>query len=282
MHITPAIEGLIDRALAEDAVFNDVTTQILVGPDVRAEARLLSKADGVLAGSEVALATFHRVDATLETKALLEDGVRLSPGSEIGNVRGSAAGILKAERIALNFLQRMSGIATETARYVETVQGTKARIVDTRKTTPGLRDLDKYAVRVGGGHNHRLNLSDGILIKDNHIAALRTRGLGLREVVQLALREAPHTLKVEVEVTSLEETREALEGGAHTILLDNMSLETMSQAVEMVGGRALLEASGNMSLENVRAVARTGVDIISVGALTHSPGALDISLDVII
>jgi len=282
MHITPAIEGLIDRALAEDAVFNDVTTQILVGPDVRAEARLLSKADGVLAGIEVALATFHRVDATLETKALMEDGARLSSRSVIGSVHGSAANILKAERTALNFLQRMSGIATETARYVEAVQGTKARIVETRKTTPGLRDLDKYAVRVGGGHNHRLNLADGILIKDNHIAALRTRGLGLKGVVQLALREAPHTLKVEVEVTSLEETREALEGGAHIIMLDNMSLEAMRQAVELVGGRALLEASGGVSLDNVQAVAQTGVDIISIGALTHSPRALDISLDVII
>lgn len=282
MHITPAIEGLIHRALAEDAVFNDVTTQILVGPDVQAEARFLSKADGVLAGMEIALATFHRVDATLETEALLEDGARLSPGSEIGSVRGSAVGILRAERTALNFLQRMSGIATETSRYVEAIEGTNARIVDTRKTTPGLRDMDKHAVRVGGGHNHRLNLSDGILIKDNHIASLRARGLGLREVVQLALREAPHTLKVEVEVTSLEETKEALEGGAHIIMLDNMSLEAMSQAVEIVGGRALLEASGNVSLENVRAVAQTGVDIISVGALTHSPRALDISLDVII
>jgi nicotinate-nucleotide pyrophosphorylase (carboxylating) len=282
MHITPAIEGLIDRALAEDAVFNDVTTQILVGPDVQAKARLLSKADGVLAGIQVALATFHRVDATLETQVLLQDGTRLSPGSEIGNVKGSAAGILRAERIALNFLQRMSGIATETAHYVEAIEGTNARIVDTRKTTPGLRDMDKHAVRVGGGHNHRLNLSDGILIKDNHIASLRARGLGLREVVQLALREAPHTLKVEVEVTSFEETKEALEGGAHIIMLDNMSLEAMSQAVELVGGRALLEASGNVSLENVRAVAQTGVDIISVGALTHSPRALDISLDVII
>ena len=282
MHITPQMKNLIDLALAEDAAFNDVTTNILIAPDVQAEAHLCAKATGVLAGVNVALAVFHRVDSTLETTSLLDDGSKLSPGSEIARIRGSAASIFRAERTALNFLQRMSGIATETAQYVQATKGLRARIVDTRKTTPGLRELDKYAVRIGGGHNHRLNLSDGILIKDNHIATLRAQGLTLSEVVKRAVKEASHTLKVEVEVTSLEEAQEALEAGAHIIMLDNMPLEAMQQVVEMVAGRALLEASGGISLENVRAVAETGVGLISVGALTHSPKALDISLDVII
>jgi nicotinate-nucleotide pyrophosphorylase (carboxylating) len=282
MRVTPHLENVIDRALSEDAAFNDVTTAALIAPDVEAEAHLRSKASGTLAGVDVAMAVFLRVDPGLVATPLLSDGARLSPGSEIGRVKGSAASILSGERTALNFLQRMSGIATETARYVEAVEGLKARIVDTRKTAPGLRELDKYAVRIGGGHNHRLNLSDGILIKDNHIALLRAQGLDLRAAVERAIQGSPHTLKVEVEVASLEEVRQALEAGAHIIMLDNMSIDAMRQAVGIVGGRALLEASGRVTLENVRAVAETGVDLISVGALTHSPKALDISLDVVV
>jgi len=189
------------------------------------------------------------------------------------------ASILRGERVALNFLQRLSGIATETSRYVEAVRGTKVRIVDTRKTTPGLRFLEKYAVRAGGGQNHRVHLGDGILIKDNHLAALRARGLDMKVAIDLARKNAPHTLKIEVEVTTVEEAGEAVTAGADIVMLDNMSVEEMRRAVKSVGGRVLIEASGGVTLENVRSVAETGVDLISVGALTHSVKALDISLE---
>ena len=194
-------------------------------------------------------------------------------------MEGTAAGILRGERVALNFLQRMSGIATATNRYVQAVEGCNARIVDTRKTVPGMRYLDKYAVRMGGGHNHRQHLADGVLIKDNHIQALRAGNLGLKEIIQLALDRAPHTVKVEVEVETLDEVKEAVEAGADIIMLDNMPLETMRQAVERVNGRALVEASGGITWDTVREVAETGVDLISIGALTHSVTALDMSLD---
>jgi len=273
------VQNLIDRALAEDQTFNDPTTGSIIPPDLKGLGVIRSKANGVLAGVEVSLAVFRRVDPQLRTEALLPDGVALSPGVAVARVEGSAASILRAERIALNFLQRMSGIATDTSRYVKVVEGFKARIVDTRKTVPGLRYLDKYAVRAGGGANHRLNLADGILIKDNHIAALRSQGLSLGDTVKLALERAPFTVRVEVEVTNLEELQEALEVGAHIIMLDNMSLADMRRAVEIVNGRAIIEASGGINLETVRAVAETGVDIISVGSLTHSVRALDMSLD---
>jgi len=194
-------------------------------------------------------------------------------------VRGSAAGILRAERIALNFMQRMSGIASDTNRYVQAVDGLKARIVDTRKTVPGHRYLDKYSVRMGGGYNHRLNLADGILIKDNHIQANRFREMGLKDVIQLALARASHTIKVEVEVETMDQVKEALEAGAHIIMLDNMSVPEMADAMKVIGGRAIVEASGGITYDTVRAVAETGVDLISIGGLTHSVDALDISLD---
>ena len=201
---------------------------------------------------------------------------------ELGSVEGPAASILKAERVALNFLQRMSGIASDTNRYVlevRTVSGAKSRIVDTRKTAPGHRYLDKYAVRMGGGSNHRLNLADGILIKDNHIQALKSQEMGLNEVIQLALSSAPHTIRVEVEVETLDEVRQAVDAGAHIIMLDNMPVDMMRQAVEIIDGRAVIEASGGIDHDTVQAVAATGVDLISVGALPHSTIALDISLD---
>jgi nicotinate-nucleotide pyrophosphorylase (carboxylating) len=238
-----------------------------------------ARVQGVLAGVDVALAVFQRVDQALETEALLSDGSALTPGVEIARVAGAAGSILRAERIALNFLQRMSGIATDTSHYVKAIQGCKARIIDTRKTVPGHRYLDKYAVRMGGGHNHRLNLADGILIKDNHLEALRSREMGLKEVVQLALSRASHTIKVEVEVETLEQAREAVEAGAHIIMLDNMPVDTMQQAMDIIAGRAVVEASGGITLETVRKVAETGVDLISIGGLTHSPKALDLSLD---
>ena len=276
----PEVYRLIDLALTEDQAFNDPTTQALVPPDAHGVGVVRAKAQGILAGVGVATAVFQRMDSALEARALLPDGSTLHPGADIAHVEGPAGGILRAERLALNFLQRMSGIATETNRYVRAVEGYKARIVDTRKTAPGLRYLDKYAVRTGGGHNHRLNLADGILIKDNHIQAMRSRGMSLQDVIALALSRSSHTIRVEVEVESLDQAREAVEAGAHIIMLDNMPVDLMRQAVDIIGGRALVEASGGINLDTVEAVAETGVDLISVGRLTQSADTLDISLDV--
>ena len=277
--LPPEVHRLIDAALSEDQAFNDPTTGILVPPEIQGIGVLRAKAFGVLAGVDVALAVFRRVDPSLAAQALLPDGAGLVPGAAVARVEGSAGSILRAERIALNFLQRMSGIATDTDRYVQAVAGCKARIVDTRKTVPGHRYLDKYSVRMGGGHNHRLNLADGILIKDNHIEAWRSREMGLNGVIQLALSRASHTLKVEVEVENLAQVREAVSAGAHIIMLDNMPVPMMREAVAIVNGRAIIEASGGITLDTVRSVAETGVDLISIGGLTHSPKALDISLD---
>ena len=277
--MTREVTDLIDRALGEDLSIGDPTTDILIPPDLTGKAALVSREPGVLAGAEVGLAVFRRVDGELVTSALLEDGAEIEAGARIGTVEGRVASILKAERTAVNFVQRLSGIATETSRFVAAVDGFKARIVDTRKTTPGLRVLEKYAVRAGGGENHRQNLGDGILIKDNHIAALADRGLSLGDVVREAVRKAPHAVTVEVEVEDLEQLGQALEAGAEIVLLDNMDIELMIQAVALARGRALTEASGGITLDIVREVAATGVDIISVGALTHSARALNISLD---
>ena len=277
--LPPEAHRLIDSALSEDQTFNDPTTQALVPHEIKGVGMLRAKDHGVLAGVDVAAAVFQRVDAGLEMRALLEDGSTLAPGDDIACVEGPAGSILRAERVALNFLQRMSGIASETNRYVQAIQGCNSRIVDTRKTAPGMRYLDKYAVRMGGGYNHRLNLADGILIKDNHIQALRSLELSLTEIIQLALSRASHTIKVEVEVETLEETKEAVEAGAHIIMLDNMPPDLMRQAMKLIDGRAVVEASGGITLETVRAVAETGVDLISIGGLTHSSTALDISLD---
>ena len=275
----PEVYRLIDSAVAEDQTFNDPTTLAVVPSEVRGVGMLRAKADGVLAGVDVALEVFRRVDPNLDARALLSDGSRLYSGSDIAVVSGPAGPILRAERIALNFLQRMSGIATATNRYVEAVGGLNSRIVDTRKTAPGHRYLDKYAVRMGGGQNHRINLADGILIKDNHIQANRFREMGLAQVIGLALERASHTIKVEVEVETLDQVREAVDAGAHIIMLDNMSVDLMREAMALIDGRAVVEASGGINMDTVRAVAETGVDLISIGALTHSVAALDISLD---
>ena len=273
------IEEIIDRALAEDLGKGDVTTKALIPGDRQGTGFMVAKEEGVLAGMSVAKQVFHRVDPELKVEILLEDGARVRPGTRIANVSGSIASILKAERVALNFLQRLSGIASETNRYVEAVRGLPARIMDTRKTTPGLRLLEKHAVRAGGGENHRMSLGDGILIKDNHLAALRSQGLNIKEIVAKARQNSPERLTVEVEVATVAEASEAVEAAADIVMLDNMSLEDMREAVRSIGGRALVEASGGITMDNVRAVAETGVDSISVGALTHSVMALDINLE---
>jgi len=279
--MTPDIEALIDRALTEDLSLGDPTTDALIPSDLSGRAVVLAKAAGVLAGVDIALAVFSRVDPGLGTNTLIQDGETITKGDVICSVEGRVSSILRGERTALNFLQRMSGIATETARYVAAIQDLNSRIVDTRKTAPGLRSLDKYAVRMGGGYNHRQGLGDGILIKDNHIQAGVQGGLSLTETVQTARANVSHTLKVEVEVEDLEQVAEALDAGAELLLLDNMDPPTMAEATRMARGRALTEASGGITLETVRSVAETGVDLISVGALTHSAKALDISLDLV-
>ena len=273
------IEDIIDRALAEDLSKGDVTTEALISTDWRGTGFIVVKKEGILAGINVAKQVFHRVDPELKVEVLLEDGAGVKPGSKVANVSGSIASILQAERVALNFLQRLSGIASETNRYVEAVKGLPVRIMDTRKTTPGLRSLEKHAVKAGGGENHRMSLGDGILIKDNHLAALRSRGLNIKQIVARARQNSPQRLPVEVEVETVSEALEAAEAGADVVMLDNMNLEEMRKAVKSIHGRALIEASGGITLDNVRAVAETGVDFISIGALTHSTRALDISLE---
>lgn len=272
---------IIDRALAEDVGDGDVTTLWTIPEGARAAAGLVAKAEGVVAGLDVAQWVFERVDAGGAFEARVQDGDRVGPGDVIAEVRGSARGLLTGERTALNFLQRMSGIATMTAQFVEAVAGTGARILDTRKTAPGLRLLDKYAVAAGGGHNHRIGLFDMVLLKENHIEA--ADGIGPAVLaVRREMARAGRNVKIEVEVETLAELEDALAVGADRVMLDNMSLAEMRQAVVRVrslnGHRPELEASGNVSMETVRAIAETGVDFISIGALTHSVKAMDISL----
>jgi len=276
---TPQVEQLIDQALAEDLGQGDVTTEALIPETQQSKASVMAKARGIIAGTEIAKQVFLKVDPKLEVDILIKDGAEVKLGDVIARIEGRTASILKAERVALNFLQRLSGIASETARYVQAVKGLPVLITDTRKTSPGLRTLEKYAVRVGGGKNHRMHLADGILIKDNHIAVLRRRGLSIKEIVAKARHKASPELKIEVEVKTPEEAIQAAEAGADIVMLDNMNLKDMRQAVRLIKGRALIEASGGITLESVRDVAETGVDLISIGALTHSPKALDISLE---
>ena len=237
------------------------------------------KAKGILAGGEVAKRVFLRVDPSLRVELLITDGARVKPGDIVATVSGSVVSILKAERVALNFLQRLSGIASQTAQYIAKARGFKVNITDTRKTTPGLRLLEKYAVRLGGGQNHRLHLGDGILIKDNHLAALHALGMSLKDIVAKAKQNAPQGLKVEVEVSTTQEALEAVEAGADIIMLDNMSPDEMRRIVSLVSSQVKIEASGGITLASVGAVADRGVDLISIGALTHSSKALDISLE---
>jgi nicotinate-nucleotide pyrophosphorylase (carboxylating) len=273
------VEEIIDLALAEDLVKNDVTTDALISGDQQGTGIIVAKEEGILAGIGAANQVFHRVDPELKVESLRVDGSTVKPGSKVARVSGSIASILKAERVALNFLQHLSGIASETSRYVAKVEGLPVRIMDTRKTTPSLRSLEKYAVRVGGGASHRMNLGDGVLIKDNHLVALRSQGLNINDIIAGARQNAPQLLPIEVEVKTVSEALEAVEAGADIVMLDNMNLDDMRKAVKSIKGRALIEASGGITLDNVRAVAETGVDFISIGALTHSARALDISLE---
>jgi nicotinate-nucleotide pyrophosphorylase (carboxylating) len=274
------VERIIDIALEEDTGRGDITTRALIPPGQQGRAYMLVKEAGVVAGGEVAARVFARVDPRLKIETMIKDGTPVNPGDILLYVSGDLSGILKAERVAVNFIQRLSGIATATAQYVERVKGLKVLVVDTRKTTPGLRALEKYAVRMGGGTNHRNDLADAILIKDNHFAALRMAGISYLEAVAMAKRNAAGTVQVEAEAKTIQEAQEAAEAGADIVMLDNMSVDEMRQAVKLISGRVKIEASGGINLSTIRAVAKTGVDIISVGALTHSPRALDISLEI--
>jgi nicotinate-nucleotide pyrophosphorylase (carboxylating) len=274
------VRGVVKAALEEDGAFRDVTTLALVPPEQRGRGVFLAREPGVVCGVPVAQAAFAAIDPAVRMTALREDGQFVEAGGVIAEVEGPLASILSAERVALNFMQRLGGTATLTRALVDVVAGTSARVVDTRKTTPGLRGLERYAVRVGGGGNHRYNLADGVLIKDNHLAAAAARGLSIGDVLAAARAGVPHTMRIEVEVDTYEQCEAAAAGGADVILLDNMSPAEMARCVKMIAGRALTEASGGITLQNARAIAESGVDIMSSGALTHSAKALDISLDV--
>ncbi len=268
------VDDVIMRALREDINYLDVSSDYLLPDGQRDTAYFVSKADGVLCGLPVALRTFELLDASFEANVFKHDGDRLKKGDVIAEFSGETALLLKGERTALNLMQHMSGVATATARAVELVRGTNAQITDTRKTLPGLRALEKYAVVCGGGKNHRFNLSDGAMLKDNHIDA----GGGIQKTVDALRGKLGHMVKIEVETRNLEEVRQALEARADIIMLDNMAYDDMRRAVELIAGRAKVEASGGITLENLREVALTGVDIISLGALTHSVHAFDISM----
>jgi len=282
------IQAAVQAALAEDAPWGDATSDGLLPADTPARLAIQAKSPGVLCGLPLAEAVFRAVEPALHWEQALQDGAALAPGAVAATVTGEARRLLRGERIALNFLQRLSGVATLTAAYVARARAGSAgaQIVDTRKTTPGLRALEKYAVRMGGGQNHRFGLSDGILVKDNHLAVLARAGIPLEQALAHLRRDVPWSYRVEVEVEDLAQAREALAAGADALLLDNMSTAQLAEAVRFVaaqaGRRVLLEASGNMTLERVAEVAATGVDYISVGALTHSAPALDLSLDFVV
>lgn len=273
-----SIQNLIQLALMEDIGSGDITSNSIIPENVKAEALIISKSDGIIAGVDIACEVFHFVDKTIYPEFLVSDGDRIKEGQKLAVVFGLARSILTAERTVLNFLQRLSGIATNTSKYVSAVSGYKAKVVDTRKTTPGWRVLEKYAVRVGGGSNHRFGLYDAVLIKDNHIAISGS----ISNAVVNARKQIPLTMKVEVEVENLAQVQEAIDAGADIIMLDNMSIDMMHKAVNLINGRAIVEASGGIRLDNVSDVAATGVDFISIGALTNAAMPLDISMDITI
>ncbi|MCI0546909.1 MAG: carboxylating nicotinate-nucleotide diphosphorylase [Candidatus Rokubacteria bacterium] len=274
------VRAIIRRALEEDIAWGDVTTDNSVPADQWSRAVLLAKQEAVLCGGRVFAETLAMVDPAVTVDLRQPDGAPIGKGDVVARLEGPTRALLTGERTALNFVQRLSGIATTTAAFVARLRGLSTRLVDTRKTTPGLRLLEKYAVRVGGGHNHRFNLADAVLVKDNHLAALHSRGLDLASAIRTIKARVPHTMRVEVELTSPAQIDAALAGGADVILLDNMSNEDMREAVRRIGGRALTECSGNVTLETVRERAETGVELISSGALTHSATAVDLSLEI--
>jgi nicotinate-nucleotide pyrophosphorylase (carboxylating) len=270
------LEELVRSALQEDGAFNDITTLATVVSDRRSRGTLIAREHGVICGVPIALEAFRQLDAKVSIRVDHEDGSRVKPGEAVLFVTGHARALLSAERVALNFLQRLSGIATLTSKYVDAVRGTNAKILDTRKTTPGWRSLEKYAIRAGGGTNHRMDLSTGVLIKDNHLAALDG---DIGRAVARAREQASPGIKIEVECDRVEQVVRAVDAKADIILLDNMSPPVLAECVRLVAGRAILEASGGVTLSTVRAIADTGVDWISVGALTHSAPSLDLGLD---
>lgn len=271
------LDDLIKRALEEDLGYQDITTANLVLPDQHSRGRFTAKGSGVIAGLEVCEAVFKHLNPAIIFQKDIEEGSQVKPGDAIARVEGPTIDLLGGERVALNFLQRLSGVATRTRQLSGLIESYKASLLDTRKTTPGLRVLEKYAVRVGGGRNHRFGLYDGVMIKDNHIKAAG----GINQAVNLIRPRIPHTIKIEVEAETLEQVREALEAGADIILLDNMNIDTLKAAVQLVNGRALTEASGGIDEDTIVRVAATGVDFISVGALTHSIKSLDISFNLL-
>lgn len=268
-------QRLIDSYLLEDLAWGDITTDMLVPKGTKSKGYVYAKDDGIIAGIDVFLMVFNTIDSYIEYKKYFRDGEAVKKGDLILETYGDLNSCLKAERVALNLIQRMSGIATYVRKLSDMIKGTNARLTDTRKTMPGLRYFDKYAVSVGGGVNHRYNLSDGILIKDNHIKAVG----GIKNALTMIKSGISHTKKVEIEVETIHELKEALKYGADIIMLDNMTIDMMKEAVEITNGRAILEASGNITEKNILDVAKTGVDIISIGAITHSVKALDISYD---
>ncbi|HEX5728696.1 carboxylating nicotinate-nucleotide diphosphorylase [Microbacterium sp.] len=274
------IDRVVGAALEEDAPWGDLTSEMLILGSATARADLVAREPGVFSGGEVFAAAFRLTDPRIEVERMVDDGDAFAEGAVLAVVSGPARGVLTAERIGLNFVQRMCGIATLTAGYVAEVAHTGARIADTRKTTPGLRAFERHAVVNGGGHNHRYSLSDAVMAKDNHLAVLAQKGVSVTAALQGAIARLPHTTHVEVEVDRLDQIDAVLAAGIGTIMLDNFSLDDLRRGVEQVGGRATVEASGGVSLETVRAIAETGVDVISVGALTHSARALDLGLDI--
>jgi nicotinate-nucleotide pyrophosphorylase (carboxylating) len=276
------VTDIVDRALAEDAPWGDATSEAAIPATATATARIVSRVDGTFAGGIPLELAFTRVDPALVVERHLADGDPMVPGTVVATITGSARGILRGERVALNLSQRLSGIATLTRQHVDAVAGTGVRLVDTRKTTPGLRMLEKAAVRAGGGHNHRYSLSDAVMLKDNHLAVLRAQGLDLTEAIRTVRARIPHTMHLEVEVDGLDQLPAVIAADPDTIMLDNFSLDDLRAGVALIAGRAVVEASGGVRLDTVRAIAETGVDVISVGALTHSAPALDLGLDIVI
>ena len=272
------ISEIVGNALREDIGAGDLTTGATVPAEARATATMIAKTDGVIAGLPVVAEVYRQLDPTVTVTDWIAEGARVTPGTVICEIAGSARTLLTGERVALNFVQRLSGIATKTARFVSLVEGTGVRVADTRKTTPGLRPLERYAVKIGGGFNHRYALYDAVMIKDNHIVASG----GITPAVERARKSIPHTMTITVECDTLEQVREAVAAKADILLLDNMTLKELREAVTLIGGRAKAEASGGVNETTIADIARTGVDIISVGALTHSAVALDIGLDLVL